>query len=56
MNSASQHSAELDSRLLEIETRFKQRDTRRALTALERLEKDGYSPQGINRGLHLLLL
>jgi transcriptional regulator with GAF, ATPase, and Fis domain len=56
MNSASQHSVELDSGLLEIETWFKQRETRRALTALERLEKEGYSPQGINRGLHLLLL
>jgi len=56
MHSASQHSVELDSRLLDIETLFKQRATRRALTALERLDKEGYSPEGVNRGLYLLLL
>ncbi len=56
MNFASQQSGKLDSRLLEIEDHFRRRQVRQALTALERLDKEGFSPHGINRGLHLLLL
>jgi len=55
MNFASQQTAELDSRLLKIEEHFRQRETRRALASLDRVEKEGYSPQGINRGFFLLL-
>jgi len=56
MNFASQQSAELDSRLLEIETLFRQRKSRQAIAALERLEQEGYAPTGIDRGLYLLLM
>jgi two-component system response regulator PilR (NtrC family) len=58
MSFTSQHSSELDSRLLDIEGLFRQqeqKEKRRALAALERLEKDNFSPSGINKGLYLLL-
>lgn len=55
MRHTSQQSVELDSRLLEVEDLVRQTKTRQAAAALERLEKEGYSPQGINKGLYLLL-
>jgi transcriptional regulator with GAF, ATPase, and Fis domain len=56
MNQTSQKLKWLDARLLKIEEYFHQRDLKRAVAALDRLEKEGYSPEGINKGLYLLLL
>lgn len=56
MSFTSQKSQELDSRLLEIEELFQQQDFKQAIAALERLEEGGYSPEGVNRGVYLLLV
>jgi len=55
MSFTSQKPQELDSRLLEIEDLFQQHDFKQAIAVLERLEEDGYSPEGVNRGVYLLL-
>jgi two-component system response regulator PilR (NtrC family) len=55
MSLTSRQSQELDSRLLEIESLFQRQELKSAIKALELLEKDGYSPKGIDRGLYLLL-
>jgi len=55
MSFTSHKPQELDSRLLEIEELFQQRDFKQAIAVLERLEEDGYSPEGIDRGVYLLL-
>ncbi len=55
MSFTSHKSQELNQRLLEIEDLFQQREFNQAIAALEKLEKEGYSPVGVNRGLYLLL-
>lgn len=56
MDSTSQHTASLSPRLLEIESLFKQQKIRQALSALEKLDQVGYSPDGLDLGLYSLLL
>lgn len=55
MSSTSQHTLELDSRLLEIETLFREGKAESAAALLARLEESGYRPDGYNQGLFLLL-
>lgn len=55
MSLTSQQAQELDPRLLKIEELFQQHDFEQAIAALEKLEKESYSPEGVSRGLYLLL-
>ncbi len=55
MNRTSRKSKGLDARLLKIEEYFHQRDPERAVSALKGLEKEGYNPGGVNKGLYSLL-
>jgi len=55
MSTTSQQSIELDARLLAVEDLFRRRDLQQALEVLDRLEQEGYHPEGLNRGLYLLL-
>lgn len=54
MSKTSQHSLQLDSRLLDIEAMFIGGEVRSAMAALERLEREDYTPEGVNRGLYFL--
>ncbi len=55
MSNTSQQALQLDSRLLDIEAMYKGGEVRPALAALERLEREDFNPEGINRGLYRLL-
>jgi transcriptional regulator with GAF, ATPase, and Fis domain/uncharacterized protein HemY len=55
MSLTSQQLIELDARLVEIETLFREGRSERALALLARLEEEDYRPDGYNKGLFWLL-
>ncbi|MDD4051347.1 MAG: sigma 54-interacting transcriptional regulator [candidate division Zixibacteria bacterium] len=55
MSLTSQQLIELDARLVEIETLFREGASERALALLARLEEEDYRPDGYNKGLLWLL-
>ncbi|MCK5125691.1 MAG: sigma 54-interacting transcriptional regulator [candidate division Zixibacteria bacterium] len=55
MKIASQKSMSLAPPLLEIEKHFQKRETKLALSALERLEHGEFETEGVNKGFYLLL-